>query len=241
MVNESFVKEAGWTDPIGKTIDFMNIPGWGNKKITVVGVVKDYHFESLKEKIKPEVFTMEPKLSLGKFLVRINRHDIPKTLKSLEDTYRKVLPYDPFQYSFKDELNYNSYRTEARWKLIITVSSILTIFISCIGLFGLTALSTERRTKEIGIRKSLGASATQIVALISQDFVRLILIGFVIATPLVWFAIHAWLQSFAYRVTLELWIFAFAGLLAILVALLTIGVQALKSALTNPVNSLRSE
>ncbi len=241
MVNETFIKEAGWFDPIGKTIDFMNIPGWGNKKITIVGVVKDYHFESLKEKIKPQVFTYEPKLPLGKFLIRINPSNIPETLTALENTYRKALPFDPFQYSFVEENNYNNYQGELKWKQIITIASWIAIFITCIGLLGLTALATERRTKEIGIRKTLGASATQIVVLISQDFIKLVIIGFFIAAPIVWFAIDSWLQGFAYRVQMSGWIFALAGVLAMSFALLTIGIQAFTSALSNPVNSLRSE
>ncbi len=240
LVNETFVKEAGWANPIGETIDFMNIPGWGNRKVTIVGVVKDHHFESLKEKIKPEVFTFEPKLPLGKFLVRMNGVNVPEIIKSLEIAYHKIFPYDLFQYSFKDEMNKNNYKSEAKWKDIITASCCLTVFISCIGLFGLSTLSTQRRTKEISMRKILGASPASIVRLVSQDFIKLVLIGFVISIPVVWIAIHSWLERFAYRISMSIWFFAMAGILALLIAFLAVSVQAFHASNNNPVDSLKS-
>jgi len=241
LVNEAFVREAGWGDPIGKTVDHMNIPGWGEKKMTIVGVVKDHHFESLKEKIKPEIFTYDPRLPLGKFLIRIKSDHIPETLKSMERLFLKMFPYDSFQYSFKNEMNQNNYKAENQWRQIISIAAVLAIFISCIGLFGLTALNAERRTKEIGIRKVLGASITQIIGLISKDFIKLIIISFVIVLPVVWYSIDRWLRNFAYSIEIRLWVFVFAGMLALLIALLTISIQALRAAMANPIKSLRIE
>ncbi len=241
LVNQTFVKQAGWSEPIGKTIDHMNIPGWGDRRITVVGVVKDYNSESLKERIKPEVLTYEPKLPLGKFLIRVNDGRIPETVKLLEGLILKMVPSDPFQYSFVEQLNRDYYKKENKWKQIITVAACLAIFISCIGLFALTTLTTKRRTKEIGIRKVLGASVNQIINLIFHDFIKYISISFVIAIPLALYSVRLWLQNFAYRIEITLWIFLFAGLLAILIAALTISIQAVKAALANPVESLINE
>ena len=241
VVNQTFVTAAGWTDPIGKTIDYMSIPDWGNKKLTVVGVVKDFHSESLKEKIKPEILTYESKLPLGKFLMRISPDHVPETLAAMEGLFLKMFPYDAFQYAFKDDLNRNYYQAENKWKQIITAAAILAIFISCIGLFGLTALNTESRTKEIGIRKVMGASIPQIISVISGDIIRLVLIGLAIATPLVWYAVDTWLRSFAYRVEMTPLVFISAGLFATGIALITVSTQAIKAALANPVKSLKSE
>ena len=240
LVNQAFVKEVGWTDPIGKTIDYMNIPGWGNRKLTVVGVTQDYHFESLKEKIKPQVFTFEPRLPLGKFLIRIKTENISSTLTALENTFRKSSPFASFQYSFKEDSNLEMYRTEAKWKQIITLGAFLTIFISCIGLFGLTALATKRRTKEIGIRKVLGASSSTIMGIISRDFIRLIIISFVISVPIVWYAVNLWLRNFAYRIDINAGTFVFAAALSIVIAMISISSQVVKAALANPVDSLKN-
>ncbi|AYB33708.1 ABC transporter permease [Chryseolinea soli] len=241
LVNQTFVNEAGWTNAIGKTIDYMSLPDWGDKKMTVVGVVKDFHSESLKERIKPEILTYEPKLPLGKFLVRIAPDHVPETLHAMEGLFLKMFPHDAFQYAFKDDLNRNYYQAENKWKQIITIAACLAIFISCIGLFGLTALNTESRTKEIGIRKVLGASVTQIIGTISGGIIKLVLIGLVIATPLVWYAVDSWLRNFAYRVELTPVTFLSAGLFVTGIALITVSLQAMKAALANPTKSLKSE
>jgi putative ABC transport system permease protein len=241
VVNEAFVKEADWQDPIGKTIDFMNFPDWGNRKITVVGVVKDYHDQSLKEKIKPVVFTQEARLPLGKFAMRIKPTNVPQTLAAIEKTYQKLSPFHPFQYDFKADLNDKSYEAEAKWKQIITFSAIVTIFISCIGLFGLSLFSIQKRLKEVGIRKVFGASVQQIVGLISFDFIKLVLLAFLIATPLAWFSVNKWLQNFAYRVDMSWQVFALAGILALAIALVTVSYNAIKAAILNPIHSLKNE
>lgn len=237
LVNEAFVKEAGWKDPIGQTVDLF----WRPRKLTVVGVVKDYHYESLKEKIKPQVFTTEPEKGLGQLWIKIKPDNEARTLKVIEKTYKKLVPFYPFKYEFKDEANARQYEAEAKWKQIITFATGLTIFISCIGLFGLTTLSTRQRTKEIGIRKVFGASVNQIVALISKDFLQLVVIASIIAIPIAWYATNQWLQNFAYRIELSWWGFALAGAVTITIALVTVSFQAVKAALANPANSLRNE
>lgn len=241
LINETFAKEAGWKDPVGKTVDFMNLPGWGTRKITVIGLVKDYHFESLKEKIKPELFTMAPQLPLGRFVIRIKPENILSIIKGLEKTYHTLFPDNPFQYSFRDDSIEKSYKAELKWKQVISFAALITIFISCIGLFGLSLLTSERRFKEIGIRKLLGASVVQLVQLISVDFVKLVFIAFFIAIPISWFIIDKWLQNFAYRIVISWWIFAIAGMIALFIALATVSFHAIKASLANPVSALKTQ
>ena len=241
LINEAFAKAAGWKEPVGKTIDFMNLPGWGSRKITVIGVVKDYHFSSLREAITPQVFTQEATLPLGLFVVKLDPANIPTTLSALGKVYNRFVPDEPFQYNFKSDTNRAQYENESRWKQIIAFGALFTIFISCIGLFGLSMLTTQNRIKELGIRKVLGASVYQAASLISRDFVLLVFIAFIIAAPFSWYAVHQWLQGFAYRISISWWVFGIGGLLVLFIALFTVSGQALKAALSNPVNALRNE
>jgi putative ABC transport system permease protein len=241
IVNESFLKEAGWKldNAVGKTFGFGE--SHDNRKVAVVGVVKDYHFLSLKEKISPEVFTMEPAFNYGQIWVKINPVNTPQTLALLQNVYKKLVPYFPYSYQFMDDINAKNYETETKWKQIISIASGLFIFISCIGLLGLVILSIEQRTKEIGIRKVLGAAVSKIIVLISKEFIILISIAFIVAVPVGYYFIDKWLQDFAYRINIGWWMFALAGVLVIAVALLTISFQAIKAAIANPVKSLRTE
>lgn len=239
LVNESYVKEAGWKDSgVGKTVDFFN---GQNTKLRIVGVVKDYHYGSLKEQIKPQLFTAQPGMAYGRFLMRINPKNIPKTLRAIEKIYHTLVPYRPFRYDFMDDLNFKNYESEAKWKQIIAFGAILMIFISCIGLFGLTTLSIQQRTKEIGIRKVLGASVFQISSLVTKNFVFLVIIAFLIAIPLAWFTTNKWLENFAYKIDISWKVFALAAFMTFIIALLTVGYQAIKAAVANPVKSLRTE
>ena len=239
LVNEAFVKEAGWKDSgVGKTVDFFN---GRDTRLQIVGVVKDYHYGSLREKIKPQIFTTQPNRPYGRFLMRMDTQNKPKTIKAIEKIYRKLSPYRPFKYDFMDDLNYQSYESERRWKQIITLGSILTIFISFIGLFGLTMLSIKQRTKEIGVRKILGASVFQISSLLSKNYVGLVLIAFIFAIPLAWFTTNKWLENFAYRIDISWHIFALSTFVVTVMALLTVSYQAIRAALANPVESLRTE
>ena len=212
IVNESFVKEAGWklNNSVGKTFGFGE--SHGNRTVTVIGVVKDYHFISLKSKITPAVFSMEPSFNFGEIWVKINPGDITQTLAILQHTYKKVVPYYPYSYQFMDDINAKNYEMETKWQQIISIASVLFIFISCIGLLGLVILSIEQRTKEIGIRKVLGAAVSRIVVLISKEFIILISIAFIVAIPVGYYFINKWLQDFAYRVDIGWWMFALGGI-----------------------------
>ncbi len=237
MVNESFVKKAGWKKPLGEQVNFW----YNNQKYTVVGVVKDYHFKALSEEIKPQLFTMKKDNWYGKAFIKIKAGSATASLHHLQKVFKQLFPFSPYTYTFQDDENRKSYEAEAKWKQIMLFSATLTIFISCIGLFGLSVLSAEKRTKEIGIRKVLGASVNGIVTILSKDFFKLICIALLIAVPASWIAANKWLQNYPYRITLSVWLFVSAAILVIVIALVTVSFQAIKAAVANPVNSLRSE
>ena len=237
IVNESFVKEAGWKDPIGKDINFE----WKNQSYKVIGVIRDYHFASLKEQIKPLLLTQDPNYGLSTVYVKLDETDIPETLKKIEQIFRRYVPLAPFEYKFEDTTNFKRYETEAKWKEMITLAAILSIFVSCIGLFGLATFNAETRVKEIGIRKVLGASVANITTLLSLDFVKLVLVAIVFALPISYYAVNSWLQNFPYRIDISWWYFAISAVLAVAVAILTVGFQSVKTAMMDPVKSLKSE
>ncbi|WP_435357066.1 ABC transporter permease [Emticicia sp. SJ17W-69] len=239
LVNEAYVKEAGWKGSgVGKTIDFLNGQA---TKILIVGVVKDYHYGSLREKIRPQLFSMQPKMGYGRFLLRIDPKNKPKTLAAIERIYHSLVPYRPFKYDYMEDMNFKNYESEAKWKQIIGFGAILMIFISCIGLFGLTMLSIQQRTKEIGIRKVLGATIFQISSLLSKNYIGLVFIAFVVAIPAAWYATTQWLENFAYKIDISWQIFALAAILTIVIAFLTVSYQAVRAALMNPTKSLKTE
>lgn len=238
LVNEAFVKEAGWKNPIGETVNFFYND---NEIFQVIGVVKDYHSLTLDQKIGPQLFTMKNTNSFGTFNIKIRPGTETESLKYIQKTFRQFFPLSPYSYVFKDDQRIRDYESEARWKQIILFGAILTIFISCIGLFGLSVLSAEKRNKEIGIRKVLGASVNSVVTTLSKDFLKLVIIALIIAVPLAWFAATKWLQNYPYRISLDWWLFAAACMLVILVALATVSFQAVKAAIANPVKSLRTE
>ena len=238
LVNESFAKQAGWKSPLGQTINF-----WydNNKKYNVIGVVKDYHYQPLNQKIGPQVFTMKKDNPYGMAYIKIKPNTAAASLKTIRKIFKQLFPISPYRYTFKNEENLKSYEAEAKWKQIMLFGAILTIFISCIGLFGLSVLSTERRTKEIGIRKVLGASVKGVATILSKDFLKLVFISLVIAIPLAWLATSKWLENYPYRISLNWGLFASAALLVIMIALITVSFQAIKAAIANPVKSLRTE
>ncbi len=237
LVNESFVKKAGWKNALGQTVDFW----YNNQKYKVIGVVKDYHFNSLSQEIGPELFTMKAGNDYGMAFIKIKANSETASLKQIEQTYKQLFPLNPYSYTFKNEENIKNYEAEAKWKQIMLFSAVLTIFISCIGLFGLSVLSTEKRTKEIGIRKILGASVSGVVTILSKDFLKLVAIALIVAIPIAWWAISKWLENYPYRISLSWQIFAAGGILVILIALVTVSFQAIKAAVANPVKSLRTE
>jgi putative ABC transport system permease protein len=173
--------------------------------------------------------------------VTLTADNVQSKMGHLEALYKKSFPNNPFDFFFADENFNKQYKSELQFGNIFTSASMLAIFIACLGLFGLATFTAEARTKEIGIRKVLGASVTQIVQLLSKDFLRLVILGIVIASPIAYWAMNKWLQDFAYRINIEWWIFALAGVVAIVIALLTVSYQSIKAALANPVKSLRTE
>ncbi|HTD38978.1 MAG TPA: ABC transporter permease, partial [Mucilaginibacter sp.] len=237
LVNEEFVKQAGWKKPIGEIVDFF----YNKKKYTVVGVVKDYHFLSLTEKMSPILYTMKPDYPWGNIFVKIGDKNKAESLNRIQKEFKAVFPFLPYQYKFKDAEVAEQYDKEAKWKQIVTFGAMLTIFISCIGLFGLATLSAERRKKEIGIRKVLGASVEGIVRKLSFDFLILVLLSAIISIPAAIWAMHKWLENYPYRISMNAWIFLFAAVFVAIIALATVSFQAIKAAIANPVNSLRSE
>jgi putative ABC transport system permease protein len=238
IVNQSLVDDMGWDSAVGKEIKtFM-----GRKEpLTIVGVVKDFHFESLHNRISPAIFYIEPRWQQEFIYVKISPDNIPSSLGLLEKTWKKNAPNFPFMYSFLDDEFQKLYRAEERWSTIISYSAIFAILISCLGLFGLSALTITRRTKEIGIRKVLGASVQGLASMMSLDFLKLVFIANILSWPLAYYAMSRWLWSFAYRIDVQVWEFLLAAVIAAVIALMTVSLQAVKAAVANPVESLRYE
>jgi len=237
ILNETAVKAFGYSSPqqiIGKKFD-----QWGRKG-NIIGVVQDFHFRSLQEVIKPLSLRIEPN-GCDLISVHITSSNIPQTIAAIENQWKTLIPKRPFDYFFLDEFFDKQYRSEIRFGKLFLNFALLAIFISCLGLLGLASYSTMQRTKEIGIRKVLGASVGGIVNLLSREFLLLVLLSFVIATPVAWYGMHTWLKDFAYRIDISWWVFVLAGILAVIIALGTISVQAVRAALANPVKSLRTE
>ena len=249
IVNETFVAEYGWEDPIGQ-----RLPGPSFEDHEIIGVVRDFNYESLHGMVEPLAMVVNPRVVLRgvsnvgfpvsptpKIAVRIKPDDIRGTLAALEQAWMRIAPDQPYNYAFLDEAVGMQYQQDERLGEIFRIASLLAIVIACLGLFGLAALAVARRTKEIGVRKVLGASAPSLALLLSKDFAKLVLVAFVLAAPAAYLWMNWWLQNFAYRISPDVGTFALAGLLALAIALLTVSYQALKAALANPVDSLRYE
>lgn len=236
LVNEAFVKKFGQKDPIGKTIYRFS---YGLQSFHIVGIIKDFHFESLRDKISPLVLSYAP--DNGAISARIHTSNLTALMSQIETKWKSVSPNQEFTYSFMDEQFDTAYRSEQRIGTIFISFTTLAITIACLGLFGLAAYAAEQRNKEIGIRKVLGASVSAIVGMLSMDFIKLVLVSILIATPLAWLVMQKWLQDFAYRTNIHWYILAIAGGGAVLIAFVTISFQSIKAALNNPVDSLKSE
>jgi len=252
VLNESaarlLAERYGWEDPISHRLTILGLGAqWGGGvPHPVIGVVRDFHVESLHTAIRPQVLLIERGSSVwfSSILVRIAPGDVPGTLAYLEKTWDALtggLDFLALEYSFLDEKVERQYKAEARLQTIFRFFSTLAIVIACLGVFGLAAFMAERRTKEIGIRKVLGATATSIVVLLSKDLVRLIAVAFAVVSPLVYLAMRRWLEGFAYRIEFGVGVLVLVGVLALLIALLTVSYQSIKASLTNPVESLRYE
>ncbi len=237
ILNQAAVKMFGYSSPeqaIGR-----RFKQWGREG-TIIGVMKDFHFHGLQQEIKPLSMRIEPQ-GTPLVCVNVSTTDLPKTIAAIGDKWKTLIPTKPFSYYFMDEFFDKQYRGEERFGKLFLDFAVLAIFISCLGLLGLASYSTIQRTKEIGIRKVMGASVTNIVNLLSKDFLVLVFISFLIASPIAWGFMHHWLKDFAYRKPIDVWVFVLACLMALLIALATISVQAIRSAVANPVKSLRSE
>lgn len=238
ILNETAAAVTGFDDPIGKKIYSKQQDGSLLIK-TIIGVVKNFHYESLRKNIGPLAFVLGDNSWVTAF--RVETGDMKNLVAKIGTKYREMAPGMPFSYEFLDESFNRMYREEQRVGEVALTFSLLAILIACLGLFGLATYMAEQRTKEIGVRKVLGASVSNIITLLSGDFLKLVLISFVIAVPVAWWVMSKWLQEFAFRITPGWWVFAEAGLIALLIALATVSFQALKAALTNPVKSLRTE
>ncbi len=248
VLNESAAKllekRSGWSDPTGQRLTIVG--PWSRGTHPVIGVVKDFHAKSLHSEVGPQVLLIERGWSdwFYEILVRIGPGDVAGTLAYLEQTWDALtggLDLLAMEYSFLDEKIDRLYASEVRLQTIFGFLSTLAIVIACLGVFGLAAFMAERRTKEIGIRKVLGATAASIVVLLSKDLVRLVAVAFVVASPLVYLAMRRWLEGFAYRIEISPRIFLIVGLAALVIALLTVSYQSIKASLANPVESLRYE
>ena len=239
IVNEAMVRDFGW--PMDSAVG-QQLIGYSERKTPVViGVVKDFNYRPFSEQIQPQMFHQFSEYAPSQFFVRLNPGDPSKSLKAMNAVWSSLVADLPFKYNFLDESLDNFYKSETRWSRIIGWAGGISIFLACLGLFGLAALAAVNRTKEIGIRKVLGASVSGIVSLLSRDFLKLVVIAIVIAAPLSWYFMNKWLQDFAYRIHIGWTVFLIAGISAILIALVTIGFQAVKAGLSNPVKSLRTE
>jgi ABC-type antimicrobial peptide transport system permease subunit len=235
IVNETAVATMGYKDPVGKPLFF------GRAQAHIIGVVKDFHFRSLHDPIQPLVLHTGKADNFSTILVRSGAGEAKQTLAGLEQLCKKLNPKFPFSYKFSDQEYSLLYRSEEVTGRLSVIFAGLAILISCLGLLGLSIFTAEQRTKEIGIRKVLGAGVPSLFGLLSKEFIGLVGLSFAIAVPLGWAAMHHWLLNFAYRTDIPWWSFGLAGLLALAIALTTICFQALKAAKRNPVSALRSE
>ncbi|MEO8403839.1 MAG: ABC transporter permease [Chitinophagaceae bacterium] len=235
MLNETAVQKMGYKDPIGKQI------WWGKHEGKIIGVVKDFHVASLHKAIEPLIIRLDEGRQSGTILVRTQAGKTKVAIAGLEKVCQGLNPKFPFSYKFSDEEYNRLYRSEQIVSKLANYFAFLAIFISCLGLFGLATFTAEQRIKEIGVRKVLGASVPGIISMLSKDFLKLVFIAIIIASPVAWYLMTQWLQDFAYRVDISWWIFILSGIAAVLIALLTVSFQAIRAAIANPMKSLRTE
>jgi putative ABC transport system permease protein len=207
----------------------------------VIGIVKDFNFSSMHDKVGPMVMSLSVDRNWGNIALRFKTNNIPSLISQIKDKWNSMAPGLPFSYTFMDNDFNNMYNAEQQTGKLFTTFAVFAIFIACLGLFGLISYAAEQRTKEIGIRKVLGARVGPIVAMLSKEFVRLVLIATLIGFPFAWWAMNKWLESFAYRINISWWVFVIAGLTTMTIAIVTVSLQAIKAAIANPIKSLRSE
>jgi putative ABC transport system permease protein len=237
LINEVAAKSLGFATPaeaVGR-----KLKQWGRTG-EIIGVLRDFHFQSLQEAVKPLSVSNDPDFTKV-LTLKIGSKNIPETIAAIQKKWKSLVPERPFNYTFVDEAFNAQYAAQVNFGNLFMYFAVLAILISCMGLFGLASYSTIQRTREIGIRKVFGASVTRIVNMLSSEFLKLVILSLLIACPLAWLIMNKWLQDFAYRIAISWWIFALAGAIAIAIAFATVAFQAVKAALANPVKSLRSE
>jgi putative ABC transport system permease protein len=235
LLNETAVSKLGFLHPLGQTMN------WGNHPGKVIGVLRDFHFNSLHQNIEPLIVRLDENWTWGTILVRTKAGETKRAIASLEKLCKALNPSFPFSYQFSDLEFSNLYKSEEVISKLSNYFAVLAIFISCMGLFGLATYTAAQRTKEIGVRKVLGASVPSIITMLSNNFLQLILLSMFIAFPVAWLAMSKWLENFAYKIQIDWWVFAIAGAVTILIALITVSYQSVKAAFRNPVKSLRTE
>jgi putative ABC transport system permease protein len=244
IINEAALKEFGLQNAVGKTFQTLTfdpeISNWKERKGTIVGVAEDFHFESVHNQIEPVVYFIEPNWR-NWMSIKVNSSNIPETMKYIEKEWDKLNISTHFIPSFYEENLNTLYRAEKRFFILFIIFSSLAISIACLGIFGLASFTAEQKTKEIGIRKVMGASVTTIIKLINKEFIKLVLVSNIIAWPIAWYFMKNWLNNFTYRIDLTIWPFLISGILAIIIAILSVSYQALRASRTNPVNALRYE
>jgi len=252
ILNESAAKLLNITDAAGQIVEvpmmafggsYFNLRNNNVFKARVIGIVKDFNFQSLREKIAPLVmgYQYNPVHVIDYFTSKIDGKDVNQTLEKMKEVLAKIDINHLFEYHFLDQQLEVFYQEDIRRQKILIWSALAAIFIACMGLFGLATYAAEQRIKEIGVRKVLGASVTGITALLSKDFIKLVVISIVVASPIAYLLMNKWLQEFAYRIKMDWWVFAISGAVALSIALLTVSFQAIKAAIANPVKSLRTE
>ena len=236
IINESMVKELGEADPLSASL-----PMGDSLRSPVIGVVKDYNFQDISKSIEPLTFFLDRESGLYYVFVKVAPLNMASSFDAVENAWKQIEPNAEFLGSFLDENIDNTFRREKNMATMITSGSIIAIALSCIGLFAMSLLIVAQRTKEIGVRKVLGASVSSITVLLTKDFLQLVLISFVIATPIAWWFLRKWLENYENKIELNIWFFAVAGLVAIVIAFFTVGSRTISAAMQNPVRSLRDE
>jgi len=241
ILNEAAVKKLNYTDPINAKMFFNMGESSNSPKFTVIGVIKDFNIQSLKEEIRPAALVLLRNQPANYLSVKLSANNIQESIKYLSDKWKEFGQIKPMEYSFFDENFDDTYHAEIQTEKVFSIFAILAIVIACLGLFGLAAFTAEQRTKEIGIRKVLGATISNIVSMLSKEFIILVVVANVIAWPVAYYIMNKWLEDFVYRTDIGIGVFLLAGFMVLLIALITVSFQAIKAATANPVKSLRYE
>ncbi|OPX25587.1 MAG: hypothetical protein B1H06_07185 [Candidatus Cloacimonas sp. 4484_143] len=239
IMNEAAIKQLGIKDPVGKELSYPLVPNSENNS-KIIGVLKDFHFKSLREEISPVVLFLDNQYN-STLVLKYKQENLSEILKAVSQKWDEMIPETAIEYSFLDEDYDELYNSEEKMGKLFIFFSVLIVFIACLGIYGLAIFLGEQRTKEIGVRKVMGASTTGIMQLLSKDFTKWVIVANIIAIPIGYYIMNKWLQNFAYRTALSLWVFAAAGVIALIIALLTIGVQTYKTANLNPAKTLKYE